>query len=384
MNFSGKLTAKIVIKDDYVRSNGTSALYLQVFINGDKKKFPLHISVKPVDFDKIKQRVKPKNNFHKDFNLIIEKTLADINKIEVNYRLSNMTLSMNSLIEEYENPTSKIDFIKFWETEMINQKNILKIGTYNQQMSTLNKLKRYSPVLYFYEITDVYFSKIKMHFKNVDKNSDNTITSFVKSFKKYLHLANKRGVVTPLNFTEIKNKHFKSERSFLDFEELNKLKNYFDSEFINATHKSILARFLFSCFSGLRISDVQSMNKDNFIGEYIIFTTTKTSKIQRVKLSETARTFIDPINIFTGKFSDAYINRELKFIAKVCGIKKNISFHLARHTFATNFLICGGRVEVLQKILGHSKITETMIYVHIVESISNEQIDNMDSIFTKK
>ena len=384
MNFSGKLTSKIVIKDDYIRANGTSAIYLQVFINGDKKKFPLHISVKPEDFDKIKQRVKSKNNYYKDYNLIIEKTLAGINKIEVNYRLANITLTMKCFIEEYENPTSRIDFIKFWENEMTNQKLILKVGTYEQQMSTLKKLKEYSPVLYFYEITEDYFNEIKNHFKKVDKNSESTIGSFVKSFKKYLHIANKRGVVTPMDFSEIKNKRFVSERSFLDFEELNKLKKYYDSEFINPTHKAILSRFLFSCFTGLRISDIQILTKDNFIKDYIIFTTTKTTKIQRIKLSETANLFVDPIHIFKDKFSDAHINRELKFIAKACGISKKLIFHLARHTFATNFLICGGRVEVLQKILGHSSITETMIYVHIVESISNEQIDNMDSIFTKK
>jgi len=60
--------------------------------------------------------------------------------------------------------------------------------------------------------------------------------------------------------------------------------------------------------------------------------------------------------------------------------KKESIFHVARHTFATNFLIAGGRVEILQKILGHSKIDETMIYVHIAESVTNVQIFNMDTI----
>lgn len=82
------------------------------------------------DFDKVKQRIKPKCLFHKDYNLIIEKILADINKIEVSYRLSNVPLSMKAVLGEYENPTSRIDFIKFWENEMQNQKDILKASTY--------------------------------------------------------------------------------------------------------------------------------------------------------------------------------------------------------------------------------------------------------------
>lgn len=54
---------------------------------------------------------------------------------------------------------------------------------------------------------------------------------------------------------------------------------------------------------------------------------------------------------------------------------------MSQRTFATNFLICGGRVEHLQKILAHSIITEAMIYVHIVEQITDLHICNMDSIF---
>jgi len=103
-----------------------------------------------------------------------------------------------------------------------------------------------------------------------------------------------------------------------------------------------------------------------------------------MKLNNSALTFIDENSIFNGNFTGEYINRELKFIAKACGITKNISFHVARHTFATNFLLSGGDVVQLQKLLGHSKITETMIYVHIVESITNEQIMSMDDILKQK
>ena len=90
---------------------------------------------------------------------------------------------------------------------------------------------------------------------------------------------------------------------------------------------------------------------------------------------------IDKKDIFLGNYTGEYMNRELKEIANILGIRKKITFHTSRHTFATNFLICGGRVEHLQKILGHSKITDTMIYVHIIDSITDVQIFQMDKIF---
>ena len=380
MNFSGKLTAKIIIKDDYVRADGTSALFVQVFLSGERKRIPLNISCRPIDFDKKKQRMKSGEYFANDYNLIIEKALADINKIEVNYRLGNQVLTLEKLLLEYQNPTSRLDFCKFWELEMESQKDKLKAGTYRQQITMLNKLKAYKKVLYFYEIDEAFLDKIKHYFKTELKNNDNTIASFIKSFKKYLHLANKKGIVTPVLFDEIKNKQFSSDRCFLTVDEIRRLNEYFQMDFINATHKSILARFLFSCFTGLRISDIQKLSPDNFENDMLFFTSEKTTKIQKIKLNQSALSFIDPEVIFYGSFTGEYINRELKFIAKACGITKKISFHVARHTFATNYILSGGNVVNLQKLLGHSKITETMIYVQIVDSLQEKEIMSMDEI----
>jgi integrase/recombinase XerD len=384
MNFNGKLTAKIVIKDDYVRADGTCALYLQIFLNKEKKKLPCNISVKPIDFDKLKQRIKSKHPIHKDYNLIIEKMFSDINRIEVNYRLSGIPLTLSKLLDEYQNPSSNIDFLLFWENEMVRQKDILKPDTYRQQMTMLNKTKDFKNPLPFFEINDDYVQDLKTHCKKKLKNTDSTISSLIKSFKKYLHIANKRGIVTPISFDEIKNKQFKGNRTFLSQEEIVKLNKFWESEFISDNNKSILDRFLFSCFTGLRISDIKAITEDNFIENTIVFTAVKTGKFQRIPMNISCKKYIHPKIIFKDDWSEEYINRELKKIATLLGIRKKISFHVARHTFATNFLICGGRVEHLQKILGHSKITDTMIYVHIVENITDIQIHNMDEILQKK
>jgi hypothetical protein len=80
--------------------------------------------------------------YSKDYNLIIEKALGDINKIEIAYRLGGEVLTLEKLMYEYQNPTSRIDFIKFWELEMDNQKLIKELSTWNQQMSTLRKVKK--------------------------------------------------------------------------------------------------------------------------------------------------------------------------------------------------------------------------------------------------
>jgi len=125
---------------------------------------------------------------------------------------------------------------------------------------------------------------------------------------------------------------------------------------------------------------------------FLVFLSQKPNKLQRIPLNKSAQLFIsDKILfkgiygeevLFAGNYSDEFINRELKDICKIAGINKSVSFHVSRHTFATNFLISGGKIEVLQKLLGHSKIETTMIYVHIAESITDVQILNMDTILS--
>ncbi|MBC7847275.1 MAG: site-specific integrase [Flavobacterium sp.] len=384
MNFSGKLTSKIVIKDDYVRADGTCALYLQIFLNKDKKKLPVHVSVAPNDFDKIKQRVKTKCTYSKDYNIIIEKMLSDIHKIEISYRLSGEVLNMEKLLNDYENPTSRIDFLKFWEVELENQKLLKDPATVKQQTSSLAKVKKYKESILFYEITKDFYEKMIFHFQKVEKNAPHTIHTVGKNFKKYLHIANEKGIITPFKYNEISTPRCIANRSFLNANEIYLLNSFYHSEFINETWKNILARFLFSCFTGLRISDIKRISNDNIANDILIFFAKKTNKLHRIQLNESALSYIGSQQIFYGEFTDQYINRELKLIAKTCGIKKKVTFHVARHSFATNFLICGGRVEDLQTLLGHSQIRETMDYVHIVKSITDRQIHNMNDILTKK
>ncbi len=377
---NGKLTYKVIIKSDYVRNDGTCALYLQIYLNG-RKRIPLDISVKPDQFDKKKQRINKRCKDYKDYNLIIEKKLADINKIEVNYRLNNQNLTLGRLIEETENPSIRIDFIVFAKQVLEFQKDTLKESTYKQQKGAISKMERFKSPIYFYEINEQFLIDFKSWMKRSEKNKPATIEGTLKNFKKYLHVANKKGINTELKFDDVSVKKMVGDRLFLMPQELKLLVDYRNSQFIKVPHKNILSRYLFSCFTGLRISDIESIKEENFIGDHLAFTMKKTSKFIRIKLNNYAKQMISFPHLWKGEYTREHINRELKTIAIQLGINKPLYFHSSRHTFATNFLISGGRIENLQKLLGHSDIKETMIYVHIVEQIMDDQIDLMDNLF---
>jgi site-specific recombinase XerD len=148
----------------------------------------------------------------------------------------------------------------------------------------------------------------------------------------------------------------------------------------------ILRQFLFTCFTSLRISDVKKIGKSNIINNELVFIphkNRKRNKILRIPLTEMAKKFLvdNDIEELFKEYAEQYCNRVLKDIASELEIKKKLTNHVGRHTFATMFLESGGSVEVLQQIMGHSKIQTTMIYVHITDARKKEQLKLMDNIF---
>ena len=83
--------------------------------------------------------------------------------------------------------------------------------------------------------------------------------------------------------------------------------------------------------------------------------------------------------------SNQKTNAYLKEIIKACGIHKNISFHVARHTFATTVMLSNGvPIETVSKLLGHAKLSTTQIYARVVETKISEDICNLLERFKQK
>jgi site-specific recombinase XerD len=134
--------------------------------------------------------------------------------------------------------------------------------------------------------------------------------------------------------------------------------------------------------TGLRISDLMALKRNQLFSTDISFKNIKTAKDQIITLNKMAKKIVDfNPDLFLVKYADSTLNEYLKRVIKNNRIDKHVSFHVARHTFATNFLRMDGKVEHLQKLLGHSKIETTMIYVHILAEEANAQIHNLDNLF---
>ena len=365
----------------YQNKEGLSLLYLHITGDKTRNRIPLDIYLPIKDFCPKAQRLKLTDSHSKDLNLIIDNLQSKITSIKTTYRLANKKLDVESLTEEFVNGIPRINFFAFADWFLQKQKGQLAKGTYEKQFYMLTKWKRYKKVIYFTELDQKFILNFRQWMSKMG-NGRTTVESNIATLKKFLNAAKKHGILLPIEVDEIKVGSTTGNRTDLKPSEVNRLFEYYRSSFINDQNRLVLGYFLFSCFTGLRISEVLSIHRNQFDEGFFEFFEMKKNRMQRRNINASTRTLLTHCDaLFLEKKDPIYMNRQIKVIANTCGISKKISFHVGRHTFATNFLRAGGDVVSLQSLLGHSSIKQTMIYVHIVESEVNEKVFIIDKLF---
>lgn len=369
---------------NYKDATGRSPIYLHISQKGVRERIFLDVYVASSSWNNSKGCVIIKSKDDSDVQLILDNTAASITEIKTYYRLSGIFLSLEKFKEEFSSFSIRKDLIAFMKHHLELDKPEMAEGTYKNQKKVINRLIGFKEEINFAEIDIDFLKKFKNHII-LSGNATTTMNNYLKVLKKYLIKAKGRAIKFPLDPREIVCGSTSGNRVDLDAEEINKLIDLFNSEFINKRHIVPLAKFLISCFTGLRISDVQQIRLINVVNEKMRFTAIKTGKRQVITLNATVMDILEKCpQALTVTMSDQNINRVLKIIAKICGIRKTVTFHVGRHSFATNYLRLGGKVEVLQELLGHSSITETMGYVHIVQEEQDREMMLMDNLVVKK
>ncbi|EHO13805.1 hypothetical protein HMPREF9715_00879 [Myroides odoratimimus CIP 101113] len=361
-----------------------SPLYLSLTASGKRERINLKISIDPTKWDKDKQRLKVLSKLDQDINLIIDNIQAKVTNINTVYRLSNKQITPALMRKELTEELPRVNFCSFFKKALEDDKLMIKPGTLRRYKAVLSKLIDYRQEIYFTEIDHSFFVEYRRYLTGKG-NKSTTINSNFKVIKKYLRVAERFGIKLKINIDDVIVGDTKGNRTSLNLAELKLLVKYYKSEWILEHHKLTLGYFLFSCFTSLRISDVMNLTRKDVLND-LEFVSVKASKNQTIQLNSSAIDIIkENPNLFIEFTHPNVINRQLKDIAKILGItRKKISFHVSRHTFATSFLRMGGNVTKLQKLMGHSKLETTMIYVHILAEEANEEIYLLDNIFNSE
>jgi site-specific recombinase XerD len=333
---------------EYKKANGKTPLILTLRSSSKKERINLDIDVFIEEWDKEKQRLKPISQENIDINLILDNIVSKLTKIKTSYRLSDRVLTLSTFKSEFLSGMPRIRFTAFYEIMLEEEKVLMEKTSYNRYKSVLKKIKAFDDDIIFQDINLNWIYKFKKHLRGLG-NQSTTVAGNIAAVKKFLGLAKKQGIQLALNVDEIKVGSTKGNRTSLTPSELKRCFSYYTSEYIGDSDRLILGYFLFSCMTGLRISDVQKLSRNNFQDDFVSFVAQKTRKNQSIALNKKALAVIahEPL-LFEKKFADQHINDELKKIMRLLKINKKVSFHVARHTFATSFLRAGGQVEKLQ------------------------------------
>lgn len=209
----------------------------------------------------------------------------------------------------------------------------------------------------------------------------NTALVYLSKLKAVFNLMIKEELISksPAKSVNIETKDTK--REFLSIEEI---------QLLSATPKPNIETcnaFLFSCFTGLRISDLRALTFEQITNDgYIEFRQQKTSGVERMKLNDTALSIIKiqsefkrSNKVFKLNVSPSIENHLKKWI-KAAGINKYITFHCSRHTFATLAITNNIDLYSISKLLGHRNIKTTQIYATMIDKKKDEAIDKMPNI----
>jgi site-specific recombinase XerD len=373
------------IRDNYQRKDGTSAVCCLFYIKRQRVVIPTGVTVAPAEWDAARARVKGKSQEARDANLIIQDVRAKINDVFVRFRLDGREITRASFFKEFLDTSSYTDFWDFFSQTLEKRRGSIAENTYRAQKSTIKKLQEVIPGLQFRDLTDETLRDMRKRLAQKPwKNSSNTITKNMITLKTYVLIAIRKKLMDENPFVIEKIRRGKSNQVWLTEIELEKLTRiYREGKFAENLNK-VLQYFLFSAFTGMRLSDVKNFSMEQIKGEFIIINPIKTKRTSNemvsIPITKPIRRIIGEAARYRlrGKvfdcYADAVTNRMLKKIAELAGINKELSFHSARHTFASIFLEKTDDLATLQKLLGHSSIAQTMVYVHMTERKKVEQM----------
>lgn len=389
------------LRSNYVNKEGKTSVMLRIYLNNERLSLgSTGISVKSSQWDKEKERIKGRTTEALNTNLQLDNIASGLQSIFRRIEMSDV-VSLERIKSEFLGKKEEIDtLMQLFEKHNGDVAKQVGVSVGKATLQKYNVCKRHFSEflekqykrsdLKLTELTYVVIREFDLYLRTEVGQNPNTATKTMKTFKTITLLGQKMGVLLHDPFM---NHRFHIEpvnRGFLT-----------DEEILCIAHKQInIPRleqirdiFIFSCFTGLAYIDVSNLTPDHIVTlgdkQWIMTQRQKTSVETNVLLLDIPKAIIAKYGGKTyrnGKLFPMLTNQKtnsyLKEIADICGIKKNLTFHLARHTFATMSLSKGVPMESVSKMLGHTNIRTTQIYARItnkkIEHDMEELADKLD------
>lgn len=393
---------KLILRTNQEDKSGHSPLYIRVIKDRKAKFITTGVKLKQSEWDEEKQRVKKNHSNSARMNAFLSQKVADAEALVADQERKRRNVSARKLKEAIKGK-DMANFFEYAYNRCDRVKGTVSYSTHRNYQKFVEKFEKFMGTkdIYFDDITVTVLKDYINYMSNKLENSPNTIHYSLLILSIMFRDAAREDIIEEslFPFSKVRVKREKGKRKFLNKDQIEKLRTWK----IEYKGKDEIFRdmFIFAVYAGgLRFSDVIGLKWNNYIEseQRIKKVIHKTGRLHQFKIGQIAinilnkyktgiseaTDFVFPIIQDVERFDNdkdfqaKAINRnvslcgqKLRRLGKDMELPFTLSFHLSRHTFATNALNNGMRIEHVSKLLDHSDIGITQIYAKVI----SEELD---------
>ena len=381
------------LKRNAPKSNGLVPVMCRITVNGKISQFSCKLDVDEKHWDVKTGRMTGRSVVALETNHMLDKIRVGINKAyqdicdkdnyvtaeKVRNAFLGMGMNHETLLavfrqhnEDYAKQVGKIK----------SQRSYWKYCTVYNHLSEFIRQRYKVSDIALKELAPAFITDFELFLRTEKNHCTNTIWSYMMPFKRIIYMSINNGWLQRDPFYAYSITKEETKRGFLSKEEIKML---IEGSFKKKSYELIRDLFIFCCFTGLSWTDMANLTKENLQTSFDGHLWIKTNR-QKTGTETSLRLLEVPLRIikkYEGCSEDGKLlpvpcypncKNGIKVIAKKCGIEKNVTWHMSRHSFATTVCLSNDMpIETLSKMLGHRSIRTTQIYAKITaEKVSND------------
>ena len=379
------------IRRDKTNKRGEAPVFMRLTINGERADASIKRFIEPHAWNSAKGKANEKSRGGKDLNLYLDAISANILRIQRDLELDKKEVSAQIILNRYlgKEQSDRHTLMEVFRAHNEKCRALSGIslapGTVIRYETSLRLTEAFLRTTYkkedcyLDEITHQFVEDYDFYLRTVRRCCHNTATKYLLNFKKIIRIALAKGWMKKDPFAQV-HFHFEPvEREFLEKQELKVLLN---KEITITRLAQVRDIFCFCCLTGLAFMDVQQLKPEHLVADihgkiWIRKARQKTKNMCNIPLLDEAQKIINRYRdhpycqthgVLLPVCSNQKMNSYLKELADICGIRKNLSTHCARHTFATLTLASGATIDNVAKMLGHANVNMTRRYAKVLDS----------------
>lgn len=390
------------------KKNDLAPIYARITVDGKRAEISLKRSTSVTYWDTRSKRSTLRTSDGKALNVYLDQVYSDLLACHKQLLGESRYVTAQAIKARYlgedEQHKTLLQLVSYHNKNMVS---VLKPGTLKNYFTTERYIKRY--LKNKLKTNDVFLKQLSYKFiidfeqflrngKSINRSQplkNNGVMKHLERLKKMMNLALRLEWIEKDPFVRFSLKFTKHQRAFLSKSELEILES---GQLSKGMHQKTRDVFVFACYTGLSYIDVKLLCDDHIVrgidGDYWIFTKReKNDEAVKIPLLDKALNILKKYDQDTENkqeqllpvFSNQKTNKYLKEIAAILKINKKLTFHAARHTFATTVTLSNGvPIETVSKLLGHTKLSTTQIYARVIEQKVSSDMRSLRSKLNTK